>query len=69
MLEATVAALFCAALFASVALGWSIAGAVPLATVGAPTSSILVAVFLYLLPLTRLIVPMQGVVHRFRGAE
>lgn len=47
---------------------WSIAGAVPLATVGAPTSSILVAVFLYLLPLTRLIVPMQGVAHRFRVA-
>lgn len=30
---------------------WSIAGAVPLATVGAPTASILVACYLYLLPL------------------
>ena len=34
---------------------WSIAGAVPLATVGAPTSSILFACFLYFLPLWRLI--------------
>ena len=34
---------------------WSIASGVPLASVGAPTSSILMAVFLYLLPLTRLI--------------
>ncbi|MBT1172320.1 sodium:proton antiporter [Bifidobacterium sp. MA2] len=45
---------------------WSIAGAVPLSTIGAPTSSILVAVFLYLLPLTRLIRPTAG--SRFRGA-
>ena len=30
---------------------WSIAGAVPLATVGAPTASILLACYLYLLPL------------------
>ena len=30
---------------------WSIAGAVPLATVGAPTMSILIACYLYLLPL------------------
>ena len=29
---------------------WSIAGAVPLATVGAPTASILAASYLYLLP-------------------
>ena len=34
---------------------WSIASGVPLASVGAPTSSLLMAVFLYLLPLTRLI--------------
>lgn len=33
---------------------WSIAGAVPLASVGAPTVSILLAVFLYLLPIYRL---------------
>ena len=33
---------------------WSIAGAVPLATVGAPTASILAACFLYLLPLWRI---------------
>lgn len=30
---------------------WSIAGAVPLASVGAPTSSLTLAVFLYLLPI------------------
>ena len=30
---------------------WSIAGAVPLATIGAPDSSIGVAFYLYLLPL------------------
>lgn len=34
---------------------WSIASGVPLASAGAPTSSLLMAVFLYLLPLTRLI--------------
>ena len=34
---------------------WSIAGAVPLTTVGAPESSILFAVYLYLLPLCRLL--------------
>lgn len=34
---------------------WSIAGAVPLASVGAPTQSILFACFLYLLPLCHLI--------------
>ena len=34
---------------------WSIAGAVPLATVGAPTGSLLLACFLYLLPLTMLL--------------
>ncbi|NEG54276.1 Na+/H+ antiporter NhaC family protein [Bifidobacterium platyrrhinorum] len=34
---------------------WSIAGAVPLATIGAPTVSIVAATFLYLLPVTRLI--------------
>lgn len=33
---------------------WSIAGAVPLASMGAPTASILAACFLYLLPLSRL---------------
>lgn len=32
---------------------WCIAGAVPLAIVGAPMTSFLVAVFLYLLPLYR----------------
>lgn len=34
---------------------WSIAGAVPLASIGAPTISILAACYLYLLPLWRLI--------------
>lgn len=34
---------------------WSIAGAVPLATIGAPTASIAAATFPYLLPLTRLL--------------
>ena len=34
---------------------WSIAGAVPLATVGAPTLSLLAAVYLYLLPLCTLL--------------
>ena len=33
---------------------WSIAGAVPLATVGAPTASLLAACFLYLVPVFRL---------------
>ncbi len=33
---------------------WSIAGAVPLATIDAPTSSIVFACFLYLLPLCEL---------------
>ena len=35
---------------------WSIAGGVPLATVGAPTAALLFACYLYLLPLWRLIV-------------
>lgn len=35
---------------------WSIAGAVPLAAIGAPTASILAACFLYVLPLIRLII-------------
>lgn len=39
---------------------WSIAGAVPLASIGAPTSSILFACFLYLLPLWRLVVETAG---------
>ncbi|RSX53085.1 sodium:proton antiporter [Bifidobacterium goeldii] len=43
---------------------WSIAGAVPLATVGAPTSSILVAVFLYVLPLTRVIADLWNTMVR-----
>lgn len=34
---------------------WAIAGAVPLATINAPTSSLFAAVFLYLLPLSRII--------------
>ena len=34
---------------------WSIAGAVPLASIGAPDSSIFFAVYLYLLPLYRLV--------------
>jgi NhaC family Na+:H+ antiporter len=35
---------------------WSIAGAVPLTTVGAPTASLLAAFFLYLLPMWRFII-------------
>lgn len=35
---------------------WSIAGAVPLASVGAPTSSILFAFYLYLIPITQLMI-------------
>ncbi|NMM98727.1 sodium:proton antiporter [Bifidobacterium sp. DSM 109959] len=34
---------------------WAIAGAVPLATINAPTSSLLAAVFLYFVPLSRII--------------
>ncbi|TPF95151.1 Na+/H+ antiporter NhaC family protein [Bifidobacterium sp. UTBIF-78] len=34
---------------------WSIAGAVPLATINAPTSSLFAAVFLYTLPISRII--------------
>ncbi|WP_240544285.1 Na+/H+ antiporter NhaC family protein [Bifidobacterium sp. SO4] len=34
---------------------WAIAGAVPLATINAPTSSLFAAVFLYLLPLLRIV--------------
>ena len=34
---------------------WSIAGAVPLASIGAPTESILFAFFLYLLPILRIL--------------
>lgn len=39
---------------------WSIAGGVPLASVGAPTSSILFTCFLYLLPAWRLVVETFG---------
>lgn len=38
---------------------WSIAGATPLATVGAPTASILAACYLYLLPLWALVVDLR----------
>lgn len=44
---------------------WSIAGAVPLATIGAPTVSIAAATFLYLLPLTRL---LASAIRRHRRA-
>lgn len=44
---------------------WSIAGAVPLASVGAPTASLLFACFLYLLPLWRLALSLLG---RKKGA-
>ena len=37
---------------------WSIAGGVPLASVGAPTASILFSCFLYLLPLWRLVLSL-----------
>ena len=39
---------------------WSIAGAVPLATVGAPTISILAACYLYLLPMWNYIVAIRN---------
>lgn len=39
---------------------WSIAGAVPLASVGAPTASIFFACFLYLLPAWRLVLSAVG---------
>ena len=38
---------------------WSIAGAVPLTSVGAPTASILLACYLYLLPLWRAVVSLR----------
>jgi hypothetical protein len=37
---------------------WSIAAATPLTTVGAPTGSILFAFFLYMVPITRLLMQM-----------
>lgn len=40
---------------------WSIAGAVPLTSAGAPTASLLTAFFLYLLPLYYLVVRRNGV--------
>lgn len=43
---------------------WSLAGAVPLASIAAPTASVLTAFFLYLLPLARLAGSMLG-----RGAR
>lgn len=46
---------------------WSIAGAVPLSSVGAPTASILFACFLYLLPLCRLVRALWD--RRHGGAE
>ena len=46
---------------------WSIAGAVPLASIGAPDSSILFAVYLYLLPLYRLISGKRPVVSETEG--
>lgn len=39
---------------------WSIAGAVPLASIGAPSASVLLACFLYLLPLWRLVTPSKN---------
>lgn len=42
---------------------WSIASAVPLASVGAPTASILFACFLYLLPLSRLVHALWDRLH------
>lgn len=38
---------------------WSIAGALPLATINAPTASLAAACFLYLLPLSRLVVSIR----------
>ena len=39
---------------------WSIAGAVPLATVGAPTACILTACYLYLLPVWNYLVAIRN---------
>lgn len=39
---------------------WSIAGAVPLATIAAPAASLLAACYLYLVPLWNLLVQMRG---------
>ncbi len=43
------------AVLVSAIIPWSIAGSLPLATIGAPTSSILLACYLYLVPVWRLI--------------
>ena len=43
---------------------WSIAGAVPLAAIGAPTLSIGVAFYLYLLPVWGMVVHMRKSFHR-----
>ena len=45
---------------------WSIAGAVPLASVGAPEASLLFACLLYLLPLCRLV---RALLERRRGGK
>jgi NhaC family Na+:H+ antiporter len=48
---------------------WSIAGAVPLASVGAPTSSILVAFFLYLLPICYLLYNLYSGRYKIKHKE
>lgn len=46
---------------------WSIAGAVPLATISAPAASLLAACYLYLVPLWNLLVQMRGIEKRRRA--
>lgn len=48
------------AVVVSALVPWSIAGAVPLASIGAPAESIVFACFLYLLPLWRLVQSIYG---------
>ena len=48
---------------------WSIAGAVPLASVGAPTRSICFACFLYLLPMWRLALEIRRKVKNKRAMD
>ena len=47
---------------------WSIAGAVPLASLGAPTAAILAACYLYLIPLWDLVVHLKRNKQKERAA-
>ncbi|MBR3707456.1 MAG: sodium:proton antiporter [Lentisphaeria bacterium] len=54
------------AVLVSPLIPWSIAGAVPLATIGAPSSSVIFACFLYFVPVWRLI---TEAIRKRRGCE